>query len=110
MRNKESNLLQDIKTYTKQKNFYKNQAKFAKYACIFACCGTGIATIAAFVNAAETSSGDDTAALFGLTAIGFALAAYATYETHKANSKMVNKYRNKIQKINRALKNLHKTR
>ncbi len=110
MRQKEHRLLQNIKDCTKQKNFYKRQANISKYACIFACCGTGIATIAAFMNAAETGSSDDTTALFGLTAIGFALVTNATYKSHKHTNKIAKKYRNKIQKRNRALKNLHKTR
>lgn len=110
MRYKEHWLLQDIKKYTKEKEHYKKLAKKSKYACIFACCGTGIATIAAFMNAAETGSSDDTTALFGLTAIGFALVTNATYKSHKHTNKIAKKYRNKIQKRNRALKNLHKTR
>ena len=44
---KKARLLQDIKTYTTNKNFCKKQANLSKYASIFACCGAGLATISA---------------------------------------------------------------
>ncbi len=110
MRQKEHRLLQNIKDYTKQKNFYKRQANLSKYACIFAGCGTGFATIGAIINAIDSGITDDNTLLFTMAAIGFALATNATYETHKNTNKIAKRYLNKIQKRNRSLNKIHKTR
>ena len=56
---KKARLLQDIKTYTTNKNFCKKQANLSKYASIFACCDAGLATISAIIHTIETRGTDD---------------------------------------------------
>lgn len=96
MQYKEYKLSQDIKRHTQQEEFYKKQAKSAKYASIFAGCDTGIATIVAIMHAIESGITDNDTLLFTMAAIGFGIITNVTYETYKNNKHLANKYRNKI--------------
>ncbi len=107
---KKDSLLQDIKTYTTNKDFCKKQANLSKYASIFACCGAGLATISAIIHAIETRGSDDKTWLLLMTVTVFIFTASVAHKTHKNTNNIAKKYQKKIQKRNRTLKRLYKTR
>ncbi|MBO5739942.1 MAG: hypothetical protein J6R52_02660 [Alphaproteobacteria bacterium] len=110
IRFKEYKLLQDIETYTKQHNSYKLEAKRIKYASVFAGASTGIATIAAIVNAIESGITDDKTLLLTLAAITFGFITNFSHADYKKTEQTAKKYKKKLRKKNIALQKIQKTR
>ena len=110
MRYKAYRLQNEIDTLTKRKEYLKHQAKMSKYASIFAGTGSGIVAIIAIINAMNPNINNDQTLAIAFFAFALAIATHGANETAKQSNKQAERLKKTINKRNRTLQKLTKTR